>query len=154
LEQKWYPSYWSKIKYDMKSNWSHIQKSKGHKSGLETKIDEQLKSKGIDGEYEKNEIPYTIPASTHTYKPDFKLPNGIYIESKGWFLSNDRKKHLLIKEQHPEIDLRFILQSPNGKIYKGSKTTYAQWCEKYGFKWAKKEIPEEWLTESPKQSFF
>jgi len=138
----------------MKSNWSHIQKSKGHKSGLETKIDEQLKSKGIDGEYEKNEIPYTIPASTHTYKPDFKLPNGIYIESKGWFLSNDRKKHLLIKEQHPEIDLRFILQSPNGKIYKGSKTTYAQWCEKYGFKWAKKEIPEEWLTESPKQSFF
>ena len=31
-----------------KSNWSHIQRCKGHKSGLETKIDEQLKSQGID----------------------------------------------------------------------------------------------------------
>ena len=27
-------------------------KDEGHKSGLETRIDEQLKSKGIDGEYE------------------------------------------------------------------------------------------------------
>ena len=44
-----------------KGNWSHIQKMKGHKSGLETRIDEQLKSKGIDGEYEKYEVEYTIP---------------------------------------------------------------------------------------------
>ena len=58
-----------------KGNWSHIQKSKGHKSGLETRIDEQLKSKGIDGEYEQHEIKYIIPETHHTYKPDFKLPN-------------------------------------------------------------------------------
>ena len=135
-------------------NWSHIQKQKGHKSGLETKIDEQLKLLGIDGEYEQHEIKYTIPETHHTYKPDFKLPNGIYIESKGWFLPEDRKKHLLIKEQNPDIDLRFVLQSPNGKIYKGSKTTYAQWCEKNGFKWAKKEIPTEWINEKPKKIFF
>ena len=101
-----------------KGNWSHIQKQKGHKSGLETRIDEQLQAQGIDGEYEKHEVSYTIPATHHTYKPDFKLPNGIYIESKGWFLPEDRKKHLLIKEQNPEMDLRFVLQSPNGKIYK------------------------------------
>ena len=137
-----------------KGNWSHIQKQKGHKSGLETKIDEQLKLLGIDGEYEQHEIKYTIPETHHTYKPDFKLPNGIYIESKGWFLPEDRKKHLLIKEQNPDIDLRFVLQSPNGKIYKGSKTTYAQWCEKNGFKWAKKEIPTEWINETPKKIFF
>lgn len=137
-----------------KGNWSHIQKQKGHKSGLETKIDEQLKLLGIDGEYEQHEIKYTIPETHHTYKPDFKLPNGIYIESKGWFLPEDRKKHLLIKEQNPDIDLRFVLQSPNGKIYKGSKTTYSQWCEKNGFKWAKKEIPTEWINEKPKKIFF
>ena len=137
-----------------KGNWSHIQKMKGHKSGLETHIDEQLKSKGIDGEYEQHEVSYTIPASTHTYKPDFKLPNGIYIESKGWFLPEDRKKHLLIKEQNPDMDLRFVLQSPNGKIYKGSKTTYAEWCEKHGFKWAKKEIPQDWIDEKEKINFF
>jgi hypothetical protein len=137
-----------------KGNWSHIQKEKGHKSGLETKIDEQLKSIGIDGEYEQHEIKYIIPATSHTYKPDFKLPNGIYIESKGWFLPEDRKKHLLIKEQNPDIDLRFVLQSPNGKIYKGSKTTYAQWCENNGFKWAKGSIPDEWINEKEKVNFF
>ena len=137
-----------------KGNWSHIQKQKGHKSGLESRIDEQLQTQGIDGEYEQHEVSYTIPATHHTYKPDFKLPNGIFIESKGWFLPEDRKKHLLIKEQNPEMDLRFVLQSPNGKIYKGSKTTYAEWCEKNGFKWAKKEIPQEWIDEKEKESFF
>ena len=39
------------------------------------------------------------------------------------------------------MDLRFVLQSPNGKIYKGSKTTYGQWCEKNGFKWSKEGNP-------------
>jgi hypothetical protein len=138
----------------IKGNWEHIQRQKGHKSGLETKIDEQLKLLGIDGEYEQHEIKYTIPATHHTYKPDFKLPNGIYIESKGWFLPDDRKKHIFIKEQNPDIDLRFVLQSPNSKIYKGSKTTYAQWCEKNGFKWAKGSIPDEWINEPPKKIFF
>ena len=137
-----------------KGNWSHIQKQKGHKSGLESRIDEQLQSQGIDGEYEQHEVSYTIPATHHTYKPDFKLPNGIFIESKGWVLPEDRKKHLLIKEQNPNMDLRFVLQSPNGKIYKGSKTTYAQWCEKNGFKWYKKEIPQEWIDEKPTKKFF
>ena len=67
---------------------------------------EQLKSKGIDGEYEKHEVSYTIPATHHTYKPDFRLPNNIFIESKGWFLPEDRKKHLHIKEQNPDMDLK------------------------------------------------
>ena len=43
-----------------KGNWSHIQKMKGHKSGLETKINEQLSNLGIDGEYEEHEVSYTI----------------------------------------------------------------------------------------------
>ena len=50
-----------------KGNWSHIQKQKGHKSGLESRIDEQLQSQGIDGEYEQHEVSYTIPATHHTY---------------------------------------------------------------------------------------
>ena len=136
-----------------KGNWSHIQKDEGTQKWVETLIDEQLKSIGIDGEYEKHEVSYTIPQLTHSYKPDFRLPNDIFIESKGWFLPEDRKKHLLIKEQNPDMDLRFVLQSPNGKIYKGSKTTYAQWCEKNGFKWAKKEIPQEWIDEKPTKKF-
>lgn len=49
-----------RIVMNKKGNWSHIQKMKGHKSGLETRIDEQLKAQGIDGEYEKHEVSYTI----------------------------------------------------------------------------------------------
>ena len=77
---------------------------KGYRSGLEELIDQDLKNKGIDGEYEQHKISYTKPATSHKYTPDFKLPNGIYVETKGRFTVFDRKKHLLIKEQHPELD--------------------------------------------------
>ena len=52
-----------------KGNWSHIQKMKGHKSGLETRIDEQLKAQGIDGEYEQHEVSYTVPEHTTLTNP-------------------------------------------------------------------------------------
>jgi hypothetical protein len=131
----------------MKKSWETIQKINGFKSGLENTINEQLLELGIDSEYEQSEIEYTVPATNHKYTPDFKLPNGIYIESKGRFLLEDRKKHLYIKEQNPELDIRFVFQNPKTKLYKGSKTTYAQWCDKHGFKWAAKTIPLDWIEE-------
>lgn len=137
-----------------KGNWNHIQKEKGFKSGLESKIAEQLIEQNIEPEYETYEVNYIIPETKHIYKPDFRLPNGILIESKGWFLSDDRKKHIFIKKQNPDLDIRFVFQSPNGKIYKGSKTTYAQWADKNGFKWAKSKIPQSWIDEKKSESFF
>ena len=118
----------------------------GFRSGLEMQIDEELKSKGIDGEYEKHIIKYTKPETQHKYHPDFKLPNGIFIETKGRFLTADRKKHLLIKAQYPELDIRFLFQNSKARISKSSKTTYADWCIKHGFKFADKEIPADWLV--------
>ena len=117
----------------------------GFRSGLELDLDESLKQVGIDGEYEKNKIKYTVPASEHTYTPDFRLPNGIYVETKGRFVTEDRKKHLLIKAQYPNLDIRFVFQNSKNKIRKGSKTTYADWCDKYGYKYSDKTIPKEWL---------
>jgi len=119
----------------------------GFRSGLELQIDESLKQRGIDGEYEKHIIKYVKPETHHKYHPDFRLPNGIFIETKGRFLSDDRKKHLLIKSQFPEIDIRFLFQNAKTKISKASKTTYADWCDKNGFKWAEKMIPDSWILE-------
>ena len=119
----------------------------GFRSGLEMDISESLKSQGIDGEYEQHVISYIKPATNHKYHPDFRLPNGIFVETKGRFLADDRKKHLLIKEQHPELDIRFLFQSSKTKISKASKTTYADWCNKHGFVYADKIIPQEWLSE-------
>ena len=74
--------------------------------------------------------------------------NGIIIETKGVFDVDDRKKHLLIQKQYPKLDIRFVFSSSKTRIYKGSKTTYADWCDKYGFKFADKWIPDKWLRES------
>jgi hypothetical protein len=131
-----------------KNQWSKkaVAAKYGFRSGLEMEIDESLKSKGIDGEYEQHIIKYTKPETHHKYHPDFKLPNGIFVETKGRFLTADRKKHLLIKAQHPELDIRFLFQNSKTRISKSSKTTYADWCVKYGFKYADKDIPEDWLS--------
>ena len=42
----------------------------------------------------------------------------------------DRRKHLAIQKQHPELDIRFVFSNAQAKLYKGSKTRYSGWCEK------------------------
>jgi hypothetical protein len=126
-------------------------KPKGrYKSGLEYRIAEDLKKQGLYVKYETTKISYTKPVTNHTYTPDFPLPNGIIIEAKGLFSSNDRKKHMYVKEQHPHLDIRFVFSSSLNKLYKGSKTTYAEWCIKKGFKYADKLVPSEWIKETKK----
>lgn len=119
----------------------------GWRSGLEETIAHQLEMLRVKYKYEELKLSYTVPASKHTYTPDFELPNGIIIETKGRFVTADRKKHLLVKEQHPDLDIRFVFSNPRTKISKVSKTTYADWCDKYGFKYAAKSIPTEWINE-------
>ena len=122
----------------------------GYRSGLEDRISEQLKSKSVLFKYEEFKIKYEVN-EVRTYTPDFELPNGIIIESKGRFVAADRKKHLLVKKQHPELDIRFVFSNSKNKINKGSKTTYAMWCEKNGFLYADKLIPEEWIKDGEKK---
>ena len=119
----------------------------GYKSGIEKDVADQIRRAGKDVQYEPFKIPYVIPESDHHYTPDYVLPNGIVIETKGRFLLADRKKHILIKEQYPDLDLRFVFSRSNGKLRKGSKTTYATWCEKQGFLYADTLIPADWLKE-------
>lgn len=122
-----------------------------YRSGLEDDIAIQLKYVGIEADYEKYSVSYSIPESKHIYTPDFILPNGIIIEAKGIFDTADRQKHLLIQKQHPELDIRFVFSNPNTKLYKGSKTSYAAWCTKHGFQYASKFIPESWLKDKKKR---
>ena len=128
-----------------KKSKSWVARKHGFKSGLEETISSQINGKGIDVKYESEKIPYIIPASNHTYNPDFKLPNGIFVETKGRFVAADRKKHLLVKSQNPELDIRFVFSNSKNKITKSSKTSYGDWCDKNGFKYADKIIPEDWF---------
>ena len=137
----------AKKKVTKKNNPKWVAKKYGFKSGLEENISKQIESKGIEVQYESEKVAYTIPASEHTYNPDFRLPNGIIIETKGRFVLTDRKKHLLVKEQNPNLDIRFVFSNSKNKINKKSKTTYGDWCDKHGFKYADKEIPDSWFSE-------
>jgi hypothetical protein len=123
----------------------------GFRSGLEERVSEQLAFLNILDCYEIKKIPFVQPAKNRNYTPDFWLPNGIIVETKGVFTVQDRQKHLLIKEQYPNLDLRFVFSNSKNKLRKGSKTTYADWCNKYGFIFADQLIPEEWVNEKKKR---
>jgi len=132
--------------------------TQGFRSGLEEEIAAELSEMGVPFRFEAKEdvIAYDKPARVSKYTPDFVLQNGVIIETKGRFVTADRQKHLLIKSQHPTKDIRFLFNNPNSRISKQSPTTYAMWCEKHGFIYAKAatkpqrkkgatSVPKEWI---------
>lgn len=123
----------------------------GYRSGLEEKISVQLTELNVDFSYESEKIHYVQPAKKRSYKPDFIKSKSdgskLYIETKGRLTAADRKKHEWVKDQNPNLDIRFVFTNSNTKIAKNSKTTYADWCIKNGFIFADKEVPKEWLEE-------
>ena len=122
----------------------------GYRSGLEDKLSEQISDAGLEVNYETSKISYTVPERQSTYTPDFFINTsngGFFIEGKGRWTVDDRCKHLLIREQHPNLDIRFVFSNANAKLYKGSPTRYCDWCDKHGFRYANKTIPPEWLQE-------
>lgn len=125
-----------------------------YKNKFEAKTGAFLEEKGIQFDYEKEKLSYTIEGR---YIPDFRIrtssKNTIYIETKGNGRSFDgptRRKMLAVKKGNPDRDIRFVFYS-NGFIGQkrkdGSRLTQGEWATKNGFKWAIKEIPEEWLNE-------
>ncbi len=123
----------------------HKKRTSNYRSGLEDNVIKDLEFRKVNFKYEKRVILYFKPSTKHKYTPDIELDNGVLIEIKGFFKREDRKKHLLVKEQQPKLDIRFIFGNSKNKIYKGSKTSYADWCIKHGFKFADKVIPKEWI---------
>ena len=123
----------------------------GYRSGLEHKISEYLKLLKHKYEYESIKIEWE-DLTYRTYTPDFILKNGIIIETKGRFLAVDRRKHLAIKKQHPKLDIRFVFTNSRSKLSKGAKSTYGEWCIKYGFRYYDRIIPEDWLKEKGKNN--
>ena len=134
-------------------NWTSKQVgiAYGFRSGLEEKIAEQLRANGIDPKFETIKLPYKVEKNC-TYTPDFPVGKRIIIETKGRFQTADRMKMLMIRDQHPEYEFRFIFSNSNARISKVSATTYGKWCEKNGFKYANKVIPQEWIEEIKKEN--
>lgn len=126
---------------------AQLNKYAPYKSGLEFKIAGLLKENNIKVLYEPDKVSYVVPASDHKYTMDFKLRKNVYIEGKGRLLPSERKKHLLVKEQNPDIEIKFFFENADKPIYKGSKTSYGDWATKHGFQWTdlKRGLPNDWV---------
>lgn len=128
----------------------YTYKGNDYRSKFELMFAKTLLSAGVEFHYEDVIFPYIIPAVKRRYITDFVLDKKdgtqMVIETKGYFTKANRDKSLFVREASPEIDLRFVFQS-NNKINKQSKTRYGDWCDKKGFLWAVREIPDEWLEE-------
>ena len=78
------------------------------------------------------------------YLTDFRLPNGIYLEVKGFFKSSDRTKMESVIFEHPELDIRMVFQRDNW-VTKLKKQKYSDWCKKRSIKYCVGAVPTEWM---------
>ena len=134
------PLVWAQKAFDKLKN----KKPPKYRSNLEKDIANLLEGLGVSFQYESEKLNYTIE---HNYTPDFVLPNYTYLEAKGYWDPEDRRKILAVKKANPEADIRMVFQSPYNTISKKSKTTYAKWCDKHDIPWTSyQDIPIEWLV--------
>jgi len=132
-----------------------------YKSKLERLNAEHLQENKIPYLYEPTEgkIKYVVPASIHTYNPDFffltRTGKLIVVETKGIWDYKDRLKHCWIKKLYPSLDIRFVFTRSATKTSKGARQSYADICEGRGrglfkglkWKYADKKIPTQWYEE-------
>jgi hypothetical protein len=119
------------------------------KNPFEKHIWDQLlsrKRKTYVASYEAETLEYI---SVRRYLPDFILVFSTsghkrYIETKGYFRPEDRKKIEAIKKTG--VDIRLIFMKDQ-KIYKKGKITYTMWCDKHSIPWAIGNMPSEWYKE-------
>lgn len=116
------------------------------RSKSEAKTGAILKERGVPFGFETLRLSYLLPATKHHYTPDFVLENGVIIEVKGLWTAQDRQKIIQVRKQNPGVDLRILFDRPTSPIYKGSPTTYADFCDRNGIPWAKGPTPpDDWL---------
>ena len=112
-----------------------------YKSKFEARIAASLLARKVPFKYELWSYEYE---QVRWYTPDWFLPGGVIVETKGKFTGADRTKMLDVKEQHPDLDIRLVFMKDN-PIRKGSKTKCSQWAANHGFPYAIGNIPDEWI---------
>jgi hypothetical protein len=114
-----------------------------YRSKFESAVALSLAKRGLSFSYEGQALPYKIEA---VYTPDFILPNGVIVETKGLFDSDDRRKMVAVKDQHPELDIRLCFMKADVKLSRAPRSiTYWQWAERHGFLWCEGHIPTTWF---------
>lgn len=105
---------------------------------FEKKIETQLKKAKVKFSYETEKISYLIAGH---YIPDFIILTNagkIYIETKGHFRPEAKRKMAAVRRIHPELDIRIVFYSYKKKD--------VNWAIKLGIPYSIGIIPEDWLT--------
>src|ERR1044071_2748828 len=94
------------------------------KNKFEKRLFSQLRRAKKVFKYESDKIPYVLAGH---YIPDFVIFTDlgkIFIEAKGYFRPEHKRKMVAVKKQHPEIDIRLVFYSYNAK--------YEKWAQRNG----------------------
>ena len=126
----------------------HVRRNRarGHRSQLESTVEDGLQQQGLICNYEKESFVYYRKGR---YTPDFTVDceHPFHIEVKGYWFPDDRGRLKAVVLNNPDIRLLIAFQRPFMKITKKSKTTYAAWAEKLGLCWSTIPIPPDILSQ-------
>lgn len=121
-----------------------------YRSELEVTVKSRFpRRKGLHVSFESTKIPYV---TKHEYIPDFQitLKSGktFFVEVKGHFRPEDKRKMAAVKQQHPALDIRMVFgSSGNGPKGLQKNRRNLRWCERYGIPAAIDTAPAEWFDE-------
>ena len=118
-------------------------------------IETQLKVHRLEYELNNkdNSIEYINCKKTKVFVPRFVMSDGMIVESVSYLLKQDCRKYLLLREQYPNLDIRFIFESADKYVSGGDGLTLAEWAASNKFHWANKLFPLEWMIETTDPSF-
>lgn len=102
------------------------------KSKFEKRFYDELTRRNLDFAYEADTLEYTLDLK---YKPDWKVDSSTFIETKGKFDYQERRKIIAVLRANPGKEVRMVFMR-NQKLGKGSKMTYGDWCDKHGIRWS------------------
>jgi hypothetical protein len=130
------------------------------RSGFEKDIRHALERQTIAYKYEPTDFQLSVPGSPRqfcdncggtkvsrrtTYTPDFYLVfENVYVEAKGKLDARAKRALKAMKEQHPNVVVKVLLQKDNWTTRKHTER-YSGWLTRHGYVWAVgNEIPKEW----------
>ena len=119
----------------------------GFDSQYEQTVFECIKAAGVVPEYHPPGVPYQLSA---VYVPDFRVGD-IYLEIKGYFDQDQRRKMAAVREARPDLDIRILFQNRDRNI-PGGEMLLSKWCQKYRIKCAFRTMPDDWLEEMQAQT--
>ena len=123
------------------------------KNDLEESVQNVLDALFDEVDYETEVLPYTIEGN---YTPDFICRDSdgdvLYVEAKGYFDPEARRKMKAVKKSHPDKKILLVFQN-DSKLRKGGRMRCSDWAKRHGFHFTTLSKLRKWLERYKKGDF-